>query len=326
MLKAALRSIVLLAAMVVAVPATATDWPTRPVTMIVPFSAGGPLDVTARLIAPHLSAELKQPVIVENVSGAGGMTGGYRVSSAQPDGYTFLYGNSSTHTFNQLLSKKPLYNAMTDFAPVAVFVENSKVLLVRPDLPVKNMTEFAAYVKAHAKTMQFGSSGVASASHVACLLLNSTIGAEVVHVPYRGLSFALQDLMTGRIDYLCEIISSASGQIKAGTVRALALLSPKRSATLPNLPTADEQGIKGFDIDAWNGFFFPKNTLPEIVQRLADVTSKIMDDPELQKQLVDRGLNIAAKDRRNQAYLKAVVASDLAKWRPPLQAAGLIPE
>jgi tripartite-type tricarboxylate transporter receptor subunit TctC len=307
--------------------ASGSEWPTRPVTMVVPFSAGGPLDAVARLIGPRIGAELKQPVIIENVTGAGGMTGGNRVATAPPDGYMFLYGNNSTHTFTQLLNKKPLYDANADFAPVAVFIENSKVLLVRPDLPVKDMGEFASYLRANAAKMQFGSSGVASASHVACLLLNSAIGVDnVVHVPYRGLSFAIQDLMTGRVDYLCEIISSASGQIKAGTVRALALLSPKRSPSLPDLATADEQGLRGFDIDGWNGFFFPKGTPPEIVHKLEAVTDKVMDDPELQKQVENLGLNVAAKDHPNQAYLKTAVANDLVKWRKPLKAAGLLPE
>ena len=306
--------------------AGAAEWPTRPVTMIVPFSAGGPLDGVARLLGPRLGAELKQPIIIENVSGAGGMTGGNRVASAAPDGYTFLYGNNSTHTFTQLLSKKPLYDAKTNFSPVAVFIENSKVLLVRPDLPVKNLREFIAYARTNASKMQFGSSGVASASHVACLLLNSAMSINVVHVPYRGLSFAIQDLMTGRIDYLCEIISSAATQINAGTVRALALLSPKRSPSLPNLPTADEQGLDGFDIDGWNGFFFPKGTPDDIVQRLVKATDKIMDDPQLQKQVEGLGLNVAAKDRRNPAYLKSAVATDLEKWRSPLEAAGLLPK
>lgn len=305
---------------------SATEWPTRPVTMIVPFSAGGPLDAVARILAPRLTAELKQPVIIENVSGAGGMTGGNRVATAQPDGYTFLYGNNSTHTFTQLLSKKPLYDAKTDFSPVAVFIENSKVLLVRPDLPVKDLAEFASYVRANANKMQFGSSGVASASHVACLLLNSAIGVDVVHLPYRGLSFALQDLMAGRVDYLCEIISSASAQIKAGTVRALALLSPKRSVSLPDLRTANEQGLRGFDIDGWNGFFFPNGTPDDIVKQLAEITSNMMDDPQLQKRVESLGLNVAAKERRNAEYLQTAVAADLEKWRPPLKAAGLLPE
>jgi tripartite-type tricarboxylate transporter receptor subunit TctC len=246
--------------------AAAEDWPVRPVTMIVPFAAGGPVDITARLMATQLTRLLGQTVIVENVPGAGSMTGANRVAQAPPDGYLFLYGNSSTHTFSQIIHKKPPYDAMADFAPVAAFVENSKVLLVRRDLPVKDLPEFIAYTRAHQKTMQFGSAGLGSAAHITCVLLNSTIGVEVTHVPYRGLAPAMQDLNAGRIDYVCEIISSAVSHIKAGNVRALALLSPHRSEVLPDLPTADEQGLKGFDLDAWNAFFFPKGTPEPIVQ------------------------------------------------------------
>ncbi len=303
--------------------AAAETWPTRPITMIVPFAAGGPVDITGRLMAQHMSALLGQTVIVENVPGAGSMTGANRVAQAPPDGYTFLYGNSSTHTFSQIIHKKPAYDAVADFAPVAVFVENSKVLLVRKDLPVKDLSEFIAYTRAHQKTMQFGSAGLGSAAHITCVLLNSTIGVEVTHVPYRGLAPAMQDLTAGRIDYVCEIISSAVSHIKSGNVRALALLSPHRSDVLPELPTADEQGLKGFDLDAWNAFFFPKGTPPEIVQKLAKATSDTVDIPQVRERLKSLGLNIAAPERRNPDYVTRVVKSDLEKWRAPVLASGI---
>jgi tripartite-type tricarboxylate transporter receptor subunit TctC len=307
----------------VSTAAVAEEWPSRPVSLIVPFAAGGPVDITARLLAVHLSKLLGQSVIVENVPGAGSMTGANRVAQAMPDGYTFLYGNSSTHTFSQIIHKKPPYNAVTDFAPVAVFVENSKVLLVRKDLPVKNLADFIAYTRAHQKTMQFGSAGLGSAAHITCVLLNSTIGVEVTHVPYRGLAPAMQDLTAGRIDYVCEIISSAVSHIKAGNVRALALLSPHRSSVLPDLPTADEQGLKGFDLDAWNAFFFPKGTPEPIVRKLAKATSDAVDIPEVQARLKSLGLNIAAPDRRNPDYVAALVKSELEKWRAPVLASGV---
>jgi tripartite-type tricarboxylate transporter receptor subunit TctC len=302
----------------------AEDWPTRPITMIVPFAAGGPVDITARLMAAHLPKFLGQSVIVENVPGAGSMTGANRVAQAAPDGATFLYGNSSTHTFSQIIHKKPPYNAVTDFAPVAAFVENSKVLLVRKDLPVKNLSEFIAYAREHQRTMQFGSAGLGSAAHITCVLLNSTIGVDVTHVPYRGLAPAVQDLTAGRIDYVCEIISSAVSHIKAGTVRALALLSPHRSDVLPELPTADEQGLKGFDLDAWNAFFFPKGTPPQIVRKLAKATSDTVDIPEVRDRLKSLGLNIAAPERRNPDYVAKIVKSDLEKWRAPVLASGIV--
>jgi tripartite-type tricarboxylate transporter receptor subunit TctC len=304
--------------------AAAEDWPTRPITMIVPFAAGGPVDTTGRLMALHLSKFLGQTVIVENVPGAGSMTGANRVAQAPPDGTTFLYGNSSTHTFSQIVHKNPPYNAVTDFAPVATFVENSKVLLVRKDLPVKDLSEFIAYTRAHQKTMQFGSAGLGSAAHITCVLLNSTIGVDVTHVPYRGLAPAMQDLTAGRIDYVCEIISSAVPHIKSGNVRALALLSPHRSDVLPELPTADEQGLKGFDLDAWNAFFFPKGTAPDIVRKLAKATSDTVDIPEVRERLKSLGLNIAAPERRNPGYVAQVVKSDLEKWRAPVLASGIV--
>jgi tripartite-type tricarboxylate transporter receptor subunit TctC len=309
--------------LVVSTVAVAEEWPSRPVSLIVPFAAGGPVDITARLLAVHLTKLLGQSVIVENVPGAGSMTGANRVAQAMPDGYTFLYGNSSTHTFSQIIHKKPPYNAVTDFAPVAVFVENSKVLLVRKNLPVKNLQDFIAYTRAHQKTMQFGSAGLGSAAHITCVLLNSTIGVEVTHVPYRGLAPAMQDLTAGRIDYVCEIISSAVSHIKAGNVRALALLSPHRSSVLPDLPTADEQGLKGFDLDAWNAFFFPKGTPDAIVRKLAKATSDAVDIPEVRDRLKSLGLNIAAPERRNPEYTARIVKSDLEKWRAPVLASGI---
>jgi tripartite-type tricarboxylate transporter receptor subunit TctC len=197
------------------------------------------------------------------------------------------------------------------------------VLLERKDLPVKDLRDFIVYTRAHQKTMQFGSAGLGSAAHIACVLFNSTVGVDVTHVPYKGLAPALQDLMSGRIDYLCEIISSAVPYIKSNSVRALALLSPHRSEVLPDLPTADEQGLKGFDIDAWNAFFFPKGTPEPIVQKLAKATSDAVDIPEVQARLKSLGLNIAAPDRRNPGYVAALVKSELEKWRAPVLASGV---
>jgi tripartite-type tricarboxylate transporter receptor subunit TctC len=324
-----LRSVIgaiLLSTLALCRPAATEAWPTRPLSMVVPFAAGGPVDITARILAAHLTTLLGQTVIVENVPGAGSMTGANRVAQAAPDGYTFLYGNSSTHTFSQIIYKKPLYDAVTDFAPVATFVENSKVLLVRKDLPVKNLAEFIAYARANQKTMQYGSAGLGSAAHVTCVLLNSTIGIEVTHIPYRGLAPAMQDLTAGRIDYVCEIISSAVAHVKSGNVRALALLSLVRSEALPDVPTADEQGLKGFDLDAWNAFFFPKGTPEPIVRRLAKATSDAIDIPEVRNRLKSLGLNIAAPERRNPEYVATLVKSELIKWRAPLMASGIVPQ
>jgi tripartite-type tricarboxylate transporter receptor subunit TctC len=240
---------VLLAAFIALVlggPAGAQEWPTRPITLVVPFPAGGPIDFIGRLMGQKLTERLGQQVIVENIGGAGGMNGAARVSKSPPDGSMFLFGNQGTHTFSQLLYKRPLYNAVTDFAPVAVVVENVKFLAVRKDFPAKNLGEFIAYAKANQKTMQYGSAGIASATHVSCVLLNYAIGVDVTHVPYRGTGPALQDMLAGRIDYMCEVTSTGAPHVKADAIRALAILSPERNTALPGVPTAHEQGLKDF--------------------------------------------------------------------------------
>ena len=307
-----------------ATAASAQDWPTRPVTLVVPFAAGGPVDTAARIMAARLSENLRQQVVVENVGGAGGMIGANRVAKAAPDGYTFLHGNRSTHVYSQILSKKPLYDAANDFAPVAAFVENSMILLARKDFPARRLEEFSAHVRANQSKLQFASAGAGSASHVVCILLNSAIGAEIAHIPYRGTAPALQDLIAGRVDYLCDIISTAIPPIQAGTVKPLAILSSRRSGALPDLATADEQGLKNFDVDAWNAFFFPKGTPDAIVQRLARATSEVVDIPAVAKRLQEIGLSIAARERRNPGYVAKLVKSDLATWRAPLLASGAV--
>ena len=247
----------------------AQDWPTRPVTMVVPFAAGGPVDVVARSVAPRLAEILGQQVIIENIGGAGGMTGAPRVAKAAPDGYTFVLGNSGTHAYSQTLYKKPLYNAATDFAPVAVMFENTKVLVTRKDFPANTLQEFIAYAKANHDKMQFGSAGAGSATHLGCVLLNAAIGVDVTHVPYRGAGPAMQDLIARphRLHVRRDLDRDAAD--RARPVKAIALLSPRAHRVLPDLPTAQEQGLKGFDADGWNAFFLPKGTPEPIVQRRA---------------------------------------------------------
>ena len=306
--------------------ASAQDWPNRPVTMVVPFPAGGPIDVVGRIFAPPLSELLGQQVIIENIGGAGGMTGSARVAKAAPDGYVFLYGNAGTHTFSQLLYKKPLYSAVTDFAPVAVMVENSKVLVARKDFPAETLREFIPYAKANQAKIQFGSAGAGSATHMACVLLNTAIGIEVTHIPYRGTALAMQDLMGSRIDYVCDVISTALPHIRNKSAKALALLSPQRSAVLPDLATAQEQGLPGFDTDAWNAFFLPRGTPEPIVRRLAKATSDALDMPWMRERVEGLGLNVPPPERRTPAYLAKLVPSEITKWAAPVKAAGIAPE
>jgi len=247
--------------------ALAQDYPAKPMTMIIPFAAGGPTDVLGRVMAQRMSEILAQQVIVENVGGAGGMTGAKRVADAAPDGYTFVLGTVGTQAQSQTMYKRPLYHAATDFAPVALIAEVPIVLITRNDLPVNNLQEFIAYGKANQGKMQYGSAGAGSATHLGCVLLNYLIGVDITHVPYRGTGPAMQDLQGGRIDYLCEIVSTAKPQIDGGTVKAIAIMTKERSPALPNVPTGLEQGVPNLEAYTWNAIFLPKGTPADIVKR-----------------------------------------------------------
>src|ERR1700726_3110305 len=215
--------------------ALAQSYPAKPLTMIIPFAAGGPTDVLGRVMAQRMSEILGQQVVVENVGGAGGMTGSKRVADAAPDGYTFVLGTVGTHAQGQTLYKKPLYNAATDFTPVALIADVPIVLIARKDLAVSNLKEFVDYAKKNQDKMTFGSAGAGSATHLGCVVLNSAMGTNITHVPYRGTGPAMQDLQGGRIDFLCEVVSTAKPQIDGGTVKALAILTKQRSPALPDL-------------------------------------------------------------------------------------------
>jgi tripartite-type tricarboxylate transporter receptor subunit TctC len=306
--------------------APAQDWPARPITVVVPFAAGGPIDVVARLIGPRMSELLGQQLVVDNAPGAGGMVGASRVAKAAPDGYTLLLGNQATHTFSQFIYKRPLYNGATDFAPGGLIVSNTKVLVVRKDLPVDTLVEFVAYAKANQAQMQFGSGGGGSATHITCVLLNARMGTSITHVPYRGAAPALQDLVAGRIDFMCDVVSTALAQIRAGTVKAIAMLTTQRSSVLPALPTALEQGLDGVDSDGWNGFFFPKDTPPAIIRRVNAATSDTLDTPAVRTRIEELGLSTPTPQERSSDFLARLVLSELEKWGPPIKAAGVSAE
>jgi tripartite-type tricarboxylate transporter receptor subunit TctC len=306
--------------------AAAQDWPTRPVTMVVPFAAGGGLDVAARNLAQRIGEVLGQSVVIENVGGAGGMIGSARVAKAPPDGYTFVFGNSGTHAANQTLYKKPLYDAAADFEPVILFIELPRVMSVRKDLPVSNLQEFIAYAKANHAKMQFGSAGIGSASHVGCVLLNQAIGVEVTHLPFRGSGIAMQELVAGRHDYMCEVISTSMSQIQGDTVKPIAMMSLQRSKVLPNVPTAHEQGLKDFDASAWYGFFLPKGTPEPIVRKLNAAVSQTLDTAAIRERLEGLGMSIVAPERRSPDYLAGFVKREIVKWAGPIKAANITGE
>jgi tripartite-type tricarboxylate transporter receptor subunit TctC len=303
--------------------AHAQEWPTRPVTLVVTFAAGSGDDLVARSIAPRLSELLGQQVVIENVGGAGGMTGASRVAKAAPDGYQIVLGGTGTFAANQTLYKQPLYNAVTDFKPVVLIAEQPMVLIARKELPVENLKDFIPYAKANQAKMQFGSGGPGSATHLACVLLNSTIGVNVTHVPYRSAALAFQDVIGGRIDYVCPITGTAISVIESKQVKALALLSKSRTPILPNLATADEQGLANFDAYIWNGLFLPKDTPDAIAKKLHDVMVEAMNTPAIQERIKEIGGSVVASERRSPEYLKRFVEAEIAKWAAPIKASGI---
>jgi tripartite-type tricarboxylate transporter receptor subunit TctC len=303
--------------------APAQDWPAHPVTLVYPFAAGSAGDVPGRLLASRLSELLGQPVIFENVGGAGGTTGAARVAKAAADGYQVLLGGTSTNAMNQTLYKNPLYRAATDFTPVGLFVEQPIVLIARSDLPAGNLPEFIAYAKANQTKMQYGSAGTGSAPHLACELLNAAIGVNITHVPYRGGGAAMQHLIAGRIDYQCVIANVAISQIESKAVKAIALLASDRSPALPNVASAREQGLADLDVDVWYALFVPRGTPAVIVRKLHDATVAAMETPSVQKRLQDIGATVVAPERRSSDYLQTFVESEIKKWARVITAANI---
>src|SRR5712672_263404 len=301
--------------------AAAQDWPTRPLTLVVPFSPGGGVDASARVQAQRMSEILGQPIVVENIGAAAGMAGGQRVATAAPDGYTFLVGNSGTHAYNQSLYKKPLYNAATDFQPVGLMTESPRALIARKDLPASNLQELIAYLKANQKTAQFGSAGVGSGTHLPCVLLNLAIGVDVTHIPYRGEGPVMQDLIGGRIDYMCATIQSGAAQAKDGNVKGIAIMAEKRVPIISDLPTTGEQGLPGVEASVWNAFFLPKGTPDPIVRKLNKAMSDTLEDAAIRKRLQELGLEIVPPERRTPEYLTKFVPEEIERWAKPVREA-----
>jgi tripartite-type tricarboxylate transporter receptor subunit TctC len=302
--------------------ANAQDWPSRPITMIVPFAAGGPVDTLGRILAARLSEILGQQVVVENVGGAGGMTGASRAAKAAPDGYTVLLSGSAVLAINQTLYKKPLYNAVSDFEHVALFADSARVLIARKDFPANTLSEFVAYAKANQGKMQYGSAGAGSGMHVCAALLDAAMGTRITHVPYRGASVAMQDLIGGRIDFVAEQISTALPQIQGNTVKAIVTLGLDRAPGLEQLPTAQELGLAGLDCGSWSALSLPKGTPDEIVRRLAKAVNEAVDTPAVRERLKSIGVTIPPPERRTPDYLAKFVPSEIERWAAPIKASG----
>ena len=317
---------VLAGLMALTASALAQNYPTRPITMVIPFAAGGPTDVLGRVVGARMS-EIARP--------AGGGRERHRRRRPDrlqarrrraPDGYNFVIGTVGTHAQAQTLYKKPLYNSQTDFTPVGLIAQVPIALIARKDLPVKDFKEFVAYAKANQAKMQFGSAGAGSATHLGCVLLNYMIGVNITHVPYRGTGPAMQDLIGGRIDYICEVVTTIKSQIDGGTIKGLAMLDSKRSKALPDLPTAEEQGTKDLIAYTWNAIFLPKGAPEAIVKKLNGAMLEAMHSPAVKDKLGALGAEIVPDNQATPAYLAKLVKDETEKWAVPIKASGVTVE
>ena len=305
-------------------PAQAQSWPTRPVNLVVPYAAGGPVDTIARILGARISEILGQQLIIENVGGAGGMTGAQRVAKSTPDGYSLLLSGSAVLSINQTLYRRPLYNGTTDFEHVVLHSDSARVLITRPDFPAKTLAEFVAYAKANQGKMQYGSAGAGSGTHVCAVLLDVAMGTKITHVPYRGAGPAMQDLIAGRIDFIAEQISTALPQIQGGKVKAIVTLGLDRAPGQEDLPTAEEAGLKGLDCGSWGSFSFPKGTPDAIVRRLADATNEAVESQMVRDRFKAIGVVVPAKERRTPEYLRKFVVTETERWAAPIKNSGAV--
>jgi tripartite-type tricarboxylate transporter receptor subunit TctC len=315
------RLLVALAASVAfAGAAAAQTYPTKPVTMIVPFAAGGPTDIVARLVTENMSKTLGQQIIVENVAGAGGTTGITRASQAKPDGYTIMMGHMGTHGAAPALYANLKYDPVKDFEPIGMAAGTPILIVTKKDFPAKDLKEFTAYLKANADKVNQAHAGVGAVSHMTCILLNSQIGVKPTAVPYGGTGPALNDLVSGQVDYMCDQIVNLVSQVNAGSIKALAIASVERSPALPNVPTTKEAGLPEYQVAAWNAVFAPKGTPKDIVAKLTAALNTALDDAGTRKRLEDLGGVLPTKDERGGEWLGKFVASEVARWNPVLKA------
>jgi tripartite-type tricarboxylate transporter receptor subunit TctC len=304
-----------------AVAAQAQTYPTRNITMIVPFAAGGPTDVVARIVTGQMAPGLGQSIIIENVVGAGGTTATTRAARAASDGYTLITGHMGTHAASVPLYPKLAYHPEKDFEPVALLAGTPILILARKDFPPRDLKEFVAYVKANAEKVNAAHAGVGSVSHVSCELLNSILGIKPVGVPFNGTGPAMNALVAGQVDYMCDQIVNAVPQINAGTIKAYAVATPERNPSLPDVPTTKEAGLAEFQAQAWNAIFAPKGTSPEIIARLNASAAKALDDEIVRKRLLELGSVIPAPADRTPQALGMLVKNEIAKWTPVLKPA-----
>jgi tripartite-type tricarboxylate transporter receptor subunit TctC len=303
--------------------AQAQSFPNKPITMIVPFAAGGPTDVIARIVGEHMSRTLGQQIVVENVTGAGGTTGITRGARATADGYTIMMGHMGTHGAAPALYPNLRYDPTKDFEPIGMAAGTPILIVSKKDFPATDLKSFIAVLKERGDKVNEAHAGIASVSHTTCTMFMAQTGAKATRVAYRGTGPALNDLVAGQVDFGCDQIVNLVPQINAGTIKAYAIATPERSPALPNVPTTREAGLPEYQVSAWNAVFAPKGTPAEIVAKLNDALSKAIDDPATAKRLLDLGAVLPTKDERSGAWLAQFVASEVARWTPVLKAAGI---
>ncbi len=305
-----------------ALPATtrAQDYPTRSITVVVPFPAGGPSDVVARIVTEHMGRTLGQTLVIENVGGAGGTLGSARVAAATPDGYTLLAGSMGSHVAAPVLTPNIRYDSARDFVAIGPTAHSPAVIVARKDFPAKDLREFIAALKKRDGDVKQAHGGIGSSSHMACLLFTAAIGVKPELIAYRGTGPAMNDLIGGHIDSFCEQSVSVAEQVKAGVIKGYAVGAAERLPSLPNVPTAKEAGTD-YQMDIWAGIFAPHGTPPAVVAKLADALDKALDDPGVRARLNGLGGSVPGKAERTPAAFDAFVKAEIARWAPIVKAA-----
>jgi tripartite-type tricarboxylate transporter receptor subunit TctC len=301
--------------------AQAQDYPARTVTIIVPFAAGGPADITGRIAADIFNRHLGQKFVVENVGGAGGTIGALRAARAPADGYTILSGHLGTNALAPAFYPNLGYDPQKDFEPIGLTAEYPELLVVRKDFPANNLNEFVAYAKSNASQLNVGHAGLGSVSYIGCLLLNAAIGIKPTMVPFTGTAPVLNAMLGGQIDYECDPVLGTLSQVRAGTVKALAIAAKKRSPMLPDVPTSYEQGLPEFDCAPFYAVFVPSGTPQSVIDRLAEALNKGLSEDSVQKRLADLGADIVEPDRRGPKALANLIKSESARLMPILREA-----
>lgn len=302
-----------------AMTASAQNYPTRPITLIVPFAAGGPTDIVARIVGENMSKTLGQQIVVENVTGAGGTTGITRGAQAKPDGYTIMMGHMGTHGAAPALYPKIRYDPTKDFEPVGLAAGTPIVIVGKKTLPANNLKEFIEYLKKNQDKVNQAHAGTGSVSFTTCILFNSMIGVKPTAIGYSGTGPVLNDLVGGQVDYACDQIVNLTEQIKAGNIKAFAIATEERSPSLPDVPTTKEAGLPDYQVSAWNAIFAPKKTPKAVVTKLNEALVKALDDPGTKKRLLDLGGVVPQGNERTPAYLGDFVKKEVARWTPVLK-------